>query len=297
MYFKQLSVFRLHKNLEKSALEESLKTLPFRPCNPQERFSEGFIQPSPFDNGLVYDAYGHDLVSLKKEEKVLPNAVIKEALNKKIAVVEAAQNRNVGRKEQKKLKEDITRDLLPQAMVKSSRTNAFLTGGWVLVDNASPAKSENLIKQLIEATQAKLRTSAALTKKSPTQLMTEWVFNGEADYGFELDYDITMRSNGDKPEKVKISNKSATDGDVVQHVENGMRVVELGLVWENKIAFILTEDFTLKRIRYFDVLVKKAEAGNDTAADVFLATQILMAESLRGLVNDLVVCLGGLKNN
>ena len=64
-------------------------------------------------------------------------------------------------------------------------------------------------------------------------------------------------------------------------------------MWREQIAFILTQDFTLKRIQYLDVLQEEAENNGDDAASLTFASQILMTEALSTMLEELVSYLGG----
>ncbi|WP_168166707.1 recombination-associated protein RdgC, partial [Neisseria sp. HMSC061B04] len=65
------------------------------------------------------------------------------------------------------------------------------------------------------------------------------------------------------------------------------------LVWREQIAFILTQDFTLKRIQYLDSLQEEAENNGDDAASLTFASQILMTEGISLMLEELVTYLGG----
>ena len=80
---------------------------------------------------------------------------------------------------------------------------------------------------------------------------------------------------------------------MVIHVKNGLKVKELGLIWREQIAFVLTEDFKLKRICFLDTLQEKAESQSDDAASLAFASQVIAAESLSKLIHELVAILGG----
>ena len=82
---------------------------------------------------------------------------------------------------------------------------------------------------------------------------------------------------------------------MVQHVKNGKTVTQLGLVWRGQIAFILTQDFTLKRIQYLDSLQEEAENNGDDAASLMFASQILMTEGISLMLEELVTYLDGYK--
>lgn len=108
-----------------------------------------------------------------------------------------------------------------------------------------------------------------------------------------LDSDVTLVGAGDVAPKVKISRKDLTAEDVVQHAKNGMTVTELGLVWNDRVAFILTQDLTLKRIQWLDVVQEEAEGSCDDAGSMAYATQLLMEAALSAMLGELVDLLGG----
>ena len=92
---------------------------------------------------------------------------------------------------------------------------------------------------------------------------------------------------------VKVSKQDLTADEVVQHVKNGKTVTQLGLVWREQLAFVLTQDFTLKRIQYLDILQEEAETHGDDAASMTFASQILMTEAVSTMLEELVSYLGG----
>ncbi|VEB42933.1 Recombination-associated protein rdgC [Chromobacterium violaceum] len=66
------------------------------------------------------------MVSMRREDKVLPASVIRDFVEMKVQEIEDKELRKVGRKEKLALKEQITDDLLPRAFVRSGRTSAYL---------------------------------------------------------------------------------------------------------------------------------------------------------------------------
>ena len=123
--------------------------------------------------------------------------------------------------------------------------------------------------------------------------MTNWLLQGKAQGRFVLDSDVTLVGVGDVAPKVKISRKDLTAEDVVQHAKNGMTATELGLIWNDRVAFILTQDLTLKRIQWLDVVQEEAEGSCDDAESMAYATQLLMEAVLSAMLGELVDLLGG----
>lgn len=296
MWFKQVGFFLLDKNKlpETEFLSEKLADASFIPVTGLDWFSEGFVQPYGFAPELVFPADFTWSVALKKQEKVLPAGVIREFLDEKVAQIQESEGRNVGRKEKQELKEQITDDLLPRAFTRSGRVQAICDtqNGFLFVNSASQNKAENMLSKLREALGG-LEARLPQARMSPSALMTKWLARGGCEGGFELDSDVELKGQGDVAPVVKITKQDLTAEEVVRHLETGKTVTQMGLVWREQIAFVLTSDFTLKRIQYLDVLQEQAEQYGDDAASLAFASQILMAESLSVMLQELVVCMGG----
>lgn len=292
MWFKQVTPFRVFELPEKRYLDESLGNSWFTELQGLGWFTEGFTHPTAFSDRAVSEAEKTMLIALKREEKVLPSAAIKHKLDEQVVKIQTAEGRNVGRREKHELREAIIDDLLPKALIKSSRTYGLFAGEWLFVDTANRRKSENLLTKLREALGG-LPAQQPVPRQSPASLMTNWLLQGEAQGRFVLDSDVTLVGVGDVAPKVKISRKDLTAEDVVQHAKNGMKVTELGLVWNDRVAFILTQDLTLKRIQWLDVVQEEAEGSCDDAESMAYATQLLMAAALSAILGELVDLLGG----
>lgn len=292
MWFKQVTPFSLPELPEKRYLDESLGNSWFNKPNGLDWFSEGFTHPNAFTDLAVFEAQKTMLISLMREEKVLPSADVNHKLDEQVVKIQTAEGRNVGRREKQELREAIIDDLLPKALIKSSRTYGLFAGEWLFVDTANRRKAENLLTKLREALGG-LPAQQPVPRQSPASLMTNWLLQGEAQGRFVLDSDVTLVGVGDVAPKVKISRKDLTDEDVVQHAKNGMKVTELGLVWNDRVAFILTQDLTLKRIQWLDVVQEEAEGSCDDAESMAYATQLLMAAALSVILGELVDLLGG----
>ena len=296
MWFKQVSFYPISKVKlpDFEYLTNKLAQSEFSPCQGLDWFSEGFSSPVHFSPELVFPADFTWRVALKKEEKVLPAGVIRDILDEKVLEIQNNDGRNVGRKEKQELKDQITDDLLPRAFTKSTRTEAVFDTkrGFLLINNATTAKAENLLTKLREALGG-LEATLPNTKQSLSSLMTNWLLQGHCEGGFELDRDCELKGVGDVVPVVKVSKQDLTANEVVQHVKNGKTVTQLGLVWREQIAFIHTQDFTLKRIQYLDSLQEEAENNGDDAASLMFASQILMTEGISLMLEELITYLGG----
>ncbi|WP_370386500.1 recombination-associated protein RdgC [Snodgrassella alvi] len=296
MWFKQLTIYPLDKeNLPAlETLADKLAQAEFKPCMGLDWDSIGFASPVSFSPEMVFPAQNTLRIALKKEEKVLPAAVVRDILEEKISEIREAEGRNVGRKEKMELKETITDDLLPRAFTKSSKTEALIDTqrGLLLINQANTNRAEMLLTKLRDALGG-LEARLPRTQQSPGSLMTEWLLNGAAAGHFELDSDCELKGLGDAAPVVRISHQDLTAEEVVNLVKNGKVVTQLGLSWQDRVRFVLTQDFTLKRIQFLDVIQEEAAGQGDDIQSITFASQILMAEALGDLLAELVHHLGG----
>lgn len=291
MWFKQCQAYRLPETPDAAVLAAALDEHRFAPPCGLDWFTDGFAVPQPFGDKLVFSANKTLGISLKREERVLPGAVIKTVLDEKIAKIEAEETRKVGRKERQELKEQIVDELLPRAFTRASRTDAVLVDGYLLI-NQTGNKAETLLSHLREALGG-LRAQPTVTRRSVSDLMTQWLLSGEADGQFELGDYVALVGAGDMAPEVRIKREDVTAEEVVQHVKCGKRVVELGLVWRESVVLVLTQDLTFKRIGYLDHLREDTQSQGDSSADVVAASQIIMAHALTSMLDELIIMLGG----
>ena len=289
MWFKQCQAYRLPETPDAAVLAAALDEHRFAPPCGLDWFTDGFAVPQPFGDELVFTADKTLGISLKREERVLPGAVIKTALDEKIAKIEAEEARKVGRKERQELKEQIVDELLPRAFTRASRTDAVIAGGYLLI-NQTGNKAETLLSHLREALGG-LRAQPTVTRRSVSELMTQWLLRGEADGQFELDDYVALV--GDMGAEIRIKREDVTAEEVVQHVKCGKRVVELGLVWRESVVLVLTQDLTLKRLRYLDHLQEDAQSHGDSGFDLAAASQIISSNALASILDELAELLGG----
>lgn len=296
MWFKQLTIYPLNKDKlpDLEMLANKLQEAAFKPCMGLDWDSIGFSSPVSFSPEMVFPAQNTWRIALKKEEKVLPAAVVRDILDEKINEIREIEGRNVGRKEKIELKENITDDLLPRAFTKSSKTEGIIDSqyGFLLINQANSNRAEMLLTKLRDALGG-LEAKLPRTQQSPGSLMTEWLLQSSAAGHFELDSDCELKGLGDAAPVVRISHQDLTAEEVINLVKNGKIVTQLGLCWQDRVRLVLTQDFTLKRIQFLDVIQEEAAGQGDDMQSITFASQILMAEALGELLSELVHHLGG----
>jgi len=295
-WFKQLSIFRLSAPVDGAALSESLEKSPFTKCAGLDWYAEGWVWPASHVGSPVFKARDCLLVSLKREDKVLPVVTIRAAVDEKALEIEQREHRSVGRKEKSALKEQVTDDLLPRALTRESRLSAYIDNrrGWLMVDSGTSTKAEALVSKLREALPP-FPAALPRTKLAPHTAMTDWLAAGEAPEGFELDAEVELRDPSENGAVIRCVRMDLTSDEIRQHIATGKQVTKLGLIWNERVRFVLTDTLQLKRIQFLDVLQDEASQAGDDSASLFEATFTLMVEELGDLVDGLIEALGGLE--
>ncbi|WP_024298561.1 recombination-associated protein RdgC [Methylomicrobium lacus] len=298
MWFKNLTIFRLTEafTLTPSELEQKLQALLFRPCGPHEEFSFGWTQPiGKASDQLVHAANGFMMLCGKKEEKVLPTAVVNEMLQEKIGEIEEREARKLAKKERTTLKDELMFELLPKAFRFSRKTYAYIDpkGGWLLVDSASAKSAEDLLSNLRKCL-GSLPAVPLNTIDKPSVNMTQWLLTQQAPDDLTIEDECELRSLEEEGGIIRCKKHDLTVPEIKNHLDTGKQAIKLAVNWAGRIAFVLDEHLALKRLRFLDMVQDQAadiDAGS--AAERFDADFTIMTLELAELLPRLTAWFGG----
>ena len=101
MWFKNLYLFKFEKDFSLSAeeLHEELSNKPFAPCTSTQRESLGWVAPlgaNPDSNiqaSFTHASSKNILLTMARQERLLPASVIREELEEKVARLEPKRGR------------------------------------------------------------------------------------------------------------------------------------------------------------------------------------------------------------
>jgi recombination associated protein RdgC len=298
MFFKNLLVYRLTQTLpvDAEALQTALATKLARPTATQEFNTYGFA--APFGNGedapLVHHSNGFMLIAARKEERILPGNVVRDAVKEKVEEIEADQGRKVFRKERDQIKDEIIQAFLPRAFVRRSATFAAIdpAAGLILVNSASPARAEDLLSTLREVL-GTLPVRPLTVKISPAASMTDWVKTKAPDDFFVLDH-CELRDTHEDGGTVRCKRQDLTSEEIQLHLSTGKLVTQVGMAYQDKLSFVLDDRMGIKGIKFEDILTDQAEAdGGDDALGQLDAGFVLMMLTFRKFLPALFEALGG----
>ncbi len=299
MWFRNLLVYRLTQDLpfDAQALETALAAKPARPCASQELTTYGFI--APFGKGedapLVHVSQDFMLIAARKEDRILPGSVVRDALKEKVDEIEAEQMRKVYKKERDQLKDEIIQAFLPRAFIRRSSTFAAIAPkqGLILVNASSPKRAEDLLSTLREAI-GSLPVRPLSVKVAPTATLTDWVKTQKAADNFTVLDECELRDTQEDGGIVRCKRQDLTSEEIQLHLSSGKLVTQLSLAWQDKLSFVLDDKMIIKRLRFEDLLQDQAEQdGGDEALGQLDASFTLMMLTFGEFLPELFEALGG----
>lgn len=285
MWFRNLTLFRFSKAAAKNlkSLDEKLDEQRLRACGPAELGTEGFMSPYGRDEEALLHRVGHyALLTVGREDKLLPNSVISEELKARLQKIEKKRGKPAGSRERKQLREDILNDLLPRAFTRLSRRNAYLDtdGGWLVVDTASRKAAEGVASQIREAL-GSFPAAPPLAEESPRVLMTDWLARGKLPAGLALGDECELRDSADGGAAVRCRRQDLESDEIGEHLKSGKQVFQLGLVFEDRLGFSLDEDLVVRKLRFLDLVQDElGDAATDSAVAELDARFALMTLEL-----------------
>ncbi|MBS0968215.1 recombination-associated protein RdgC [Chimaeribacter arupi] len=298
LWFKNLMVYRLSREVTLSAdeMEKQLSAFTFTPCGSQDMAKTGWVSPmGSHSEDLTHSANGQILICARKEEKILPTPVVKQALEAKISKLEAEQHRKLKKTEKDSLKDEVLHTLLPRAFSRFNQTFLWIdtVNGLIMIDCASAKKAEDTLA-LLRKSLGSLPV-VPLTLEKPIELtLTEWVRAGELPAGFTLMEEAELKALLEDGGVIRCKKQDLVTDEIAVHIEAGKVVTKLALDWQERVQLLLADDGSLKRLKFADALRdQNDDIDRDDPAARFDADFILMTSELTALIANVVEALGG----
>lgn len=301
MWFKNLRIYSLNNSIAHTPeeLNEALAKFEFKPCGNLEPLQYGWTPPLGRDGSeFVHAANGYIMICVKRQEKVLPAAIVNEALDESIADISSRESRSVGRAEKQAIKEEIIFSLMPKALAKSSYTFAYVdTKKQLLIVNTSSAnRAEELLVALREAL-GTLKAVPLTPLNSPRDVLTGWLTGSDIPAGIDVGEECELSSQEDR-RSVKFKHQDLWIEEVGRHIDSGLQVAKLAIKWKDTIECLVDDQWCFKRIKYGNEITEQADDHNsDTAADQFDIEFSIMAIELSAFIEAMSDAFGGVETN
>lgn len=299
MWFRNARIFRFTKpfDISAEALEEKLQADAFKPCGPQETTRQGWVPPlGKHGDQLVHSANGYHLIALRKEEKILPGPVVKEAVEERAEAIEVEQGRKVRKKEKEEIKEQVMLEMLPQAFSRNRRCFAYLApqDGVLVVDAGSAKQAEDLASTLRKSL-GSLPVRPPAVEQAPAFTFTGWL-NESIDHPatIVLGSECELKDPSEDGGVVRCKGLDLKADEIRNHLETGMQVTKLALTWDDNVSFVLDEELGIRRLKFGETLQDQLDGVDaDDAMAKFDAAFTIMTLELSRLIPGLLEALGG----
>lgn len=263
MWFKNIKAYQITQplSLDDGDLERVLSEQAFRPCKSQDLATMGFA--SPFSQagkqGTMFQRVGQRYwLTVKKQEKLLPAAVINAELDDMVAKIEMETGSPVGKKAKADLKQEIQTRLLPQAFTKNTYTHGFISleDNLVAVDASADGKAEAFLALVRKAIGS--LPVVPLARHSLQSELTHWLTDAAPD-GIALLEEAEFKSTDDAGSIIRCKNQPLDSDEITIHLDAGKLVQKVAFEYQDTLTAVIAEDGSLKRIKFTDRLKEETE--------------------------------------
>ncbi|MWN32003.1 MULTISPECIES: recombination-associated protein RdgC [unclassified Gilliamella] len=292
LWFKNAIIYQLNNDtlLNKEAIENALKSHPFIPCGNLDTTKMGWVSPYHDNNqdDFIIDMQGHLLLRIKKETKILPSPVIKQALLEKIDKQEQALSRKLTKNEKATLKDEVMIDLMPRAFSKYNHYWLWVdtNNKRIIVDCSSFKQAEDILAILRKELGSLALTPLSIDKPLE-QIMTTWTKENLNFPPFLLGDQAELKDPLEGNGIISCKNQEITSEEMRVHFDSGKWVTKIKIIDERGVSFIVNSDLTFKRIKFDSIILDENEdIGSDEFDKKLEADFFIMANSLANTIND-----------
>lgn len=284
MWFRNLQLFRLTTDFTLTAedLEARLAADAFVPCGPLQPETLGWIPPLGGETqALAHAAQGRFLFCAKREERLLPAAVVREEVEEKAERIAREEGRSVGRKERERIRDEVLQDLLPRAFTRSAKIYAYVDpkARWLVVDAASRKRAED-VTVLLRKSLGTLPITPPQVAQAPSAVMTHWLMEAPA-AGFQPLDTFELREEGGDGAVIRGRRQAVDADEILVHLRAGKRVSSLAVQFGERLTAVVAEDLSVKRLRFLEGVLDEAGATQSEDAQARMdADFVLMAGEL-----------------
>lgn len=294
---KNLVIYRLTRDIDLSNIEEQLSNLKYEPCGSLDMQRIGFIPPLGIGKSdcLTHQINNQMLISIFKEEKILPTTVIKDETQKKVSKLELDQGRKLKKTERDAIKDEVIHELLPRAFSKFARFDVWVNvdEGFIIGLVSSPRRAEDYFALLRKALGS--LPVVPLTIKNPVELtLTEWVKSGKLPSALTIGEQSEMKAILKEGGIAKFTHQDLVSDEILSHIDADKLVTKLALNFNSKISFTINDSFIITKIKFNDeITFKNDDIDVEDYTQHFDADFFLITSELNVLIKALIDSLVG----
>lgn len=294
MWFKQCQLFQLMNAIQYTTnhLTEKLSAFEFTPCLPSMIASMGWVPPIDEEEApLTHMINGCMMLCLQFEEKILPHIVIRQEWLKKIKQIETAENRTLRQKEKYRLKDEIILTLLPRSFSKLTRVYAYIDtqNNWLVLGTANQKRAEQFVSFFKKSLDATLH---AFQFKKLSTTLTYWLQSQQYPSLLSIEKSCLLQDPDQKNRTIRCQQQNLFVSGIQSLLKDGCAVKKLAFSWQDRVQFLLSDDFLLTGIVFQDEIKQQAkDMEAETVRQQFNVDFLIMAETFSALFKDLLPML------
>lgn len=295
MFPRNLIFFAYPLVVDLSDLDERLAAHPLKPLGPMELSALGFVHPygreAADDIPASVVSGAHRWITVGGHAKILPSSVVNEHVAERIAKFENENGRKPGGKLRRQMKDDVVQELLPRALVRPSRTDAFIDTkrGLVAVATSSRKTAESVVACLREA----LGSFPALplsAEVAPRAVMTQWLATQDPPEGLALGDECDLRDPADSGSVVKVQRMELHGDEIDTHLESGKQATRIALQLGERVSFVFGDDLVVRKLKLLDAALEPLSNVERESVQAELDARFAL---LAGEIGQLFVALNG----
>lgn len=283
------------------SLEQALVERRLRDCPKHAYFTEGWATPYKVCTNDLYlkeDAYCH--LNLTKASRILPTSVIQAAVIAKSEEYERENAKAASSSLKKQFKEELAFELLPKAFVVEKGLALYIDNDKkrVYVDTASNTTATQVIALLVK-TFGSMNLSKPFSEISAPVIFSSWLKSpSEIPQGLELGKRCKLTCLKEGKSSYVCKDMEYHLDELLSLIDSGLDVVEIELIWQDKMSFVLTSDLVIKGIKYLDVIAERQKEflEAEDAKLILEANLLLMRQTLGGLTDFILSIFKSEKN-
>lgn len=269
--FRNLTLYQLPADyiarLTVDAIDAAVSALPLRELTGLSMATFGWLPHEHLGGGYTYAHGNRVLIRLGMLKRLLPTPVINQALHDKLASIRAEENRDIGAKERRRLRDEIVTDMIPRAFPVRSSTQAVLDlrTGLLWVDTASGTTAEAVIVMLREAL-GSFPAQPAHTDHSLRAIFTGWLSGADSpqDPALTIGTHCHLEDPVEGGARIAARHQEMFCEEIGEHLQAGKQCTRLELHLAERITFTLGDNLILRSITFGDAVFEDLEDDPET---------------------------------
>ena len=297
MWFKAIQVLRITpahgQGLE--AFQDGLQKQPIGPCPGNVSQTHGWVSPfGARHNQLVVSVGPLHLVEFVLAKRLLPQDVVKQTLELRVAQLEEKQGGvPISKREQRRMQDEIHFELLPKAFVqqKSVQMIWHQETGYLYVGTTQSAMIDALIASLAYCCPG-WRIEVVSALKGVESSLTNWLRGQDSlPKDFTWDDACQLLDPANRFASIRFTGNDIASPVVRNHLQDGLQVKQAALIWRDQIRFVLTQGLGISQIKYLDI--EKDHGVDDAKEAIIMADLALLGPIYHAWFTDVLQALGG----